>query len=391
MTWPCSEEYLYISGKEREGLCVKFDSSRVILVRPSFFLSVRINEMKRFLLEFYSKHLELNNSTYEFILHDDSKFYTVSQEIFEDNCFLIRDVKRSEAEYYRQLIYKGNPFVVEEEVKLRSVNEKDSKSNFGVVKTNSHIKKQKLRSCIDASVITSLYVKVMSMMILLMDCKKLDTIPIEVLIVGGGTGMLPFFLKSVYHRFIKITVFDRDQNLRKMGEEYLGYGNSDNYWCDPSMFLKSVTKQNAKGAKIKDFDLIILNQTSTYSEESILPSIEAVTKDLLEGYKAVLSKTGALVYQTISWNPTALKSQSKIHEEVFQASYTIENCEGNSKYTIGLKTETSGPSILSNFFQNLNLLSKECSIDYLTNIYEKIANHIKYRSTGKLIDYYKTY
>lgn len=362
------------------------DSSRVILIRPSYFLKETPQQMKQFLHYYCTRLFSLEGCVANFILLDDIN--STQYEVYNDSNILIRDVKNiSKKDYFRQLIFKRSLNEIEAEIRIYNVPEKDSKSStFQIVKTNSHIKNQKLKSCLDTNMIISQFTKIACSTLFFMNFKQWETKPIEVLIIGGSIGIIPYFMKSIFKNLINVTSLEKNEKLKDLGEQYFGFRDYEVRWGQPHQFLQSVDKKQ-KTPKDKEYDLIIINETNYTYGQSVSPSPDLISKSRLEGYKSVLSSSGAIVYNLVSNSSQIFKAQMDLQEEIFETSYTIENSEDNNKIVIGLKNnEMIGKYLLQEYFiKNNDLFKSETDIYLLSRDYEKLVGKLIYRREKRLI------
>lgn len=339
--------------------------------------------MKQFLHYYCTKLFSLEGCVANFLLLDDIN--STQYEVYNDSNIIIRDVKNmSKKDYFRQIVFKRSPNEIEAEVRLYTVPEKDSKSStFQVVKTNSHIKNQKMKSCLDTNMIITQFIKIACSTMFFMNFKQWETKPIEVLIIGGSIGILPYFMKSIFKQLINVTSLERNEKLKEIGEQYFGFRDCEIKWGQPQPFYQSLDKKQ----KSKEYDLIIINETNYIHKESISPSPDLISRSRLEGYKSVLSENGALVYNLVSNSSQTFKTQMDLHEEIFETSYTIENSEENHKVTIGLKNnEMIGKHLLQEYFiKNNDLFKNETDIYLLSRDYEKLVGKLIYRREKRLI------
>ncbi len=243
--------------------------------------------MKEF-LQNYSANLFAFESTTsaKFIILSDIN--STIQNVYEDDNLIIRDLKDlSKKDWYRQLILKKSPNEVEAEMRLYNISEKDAKSSSVLcVKTNRHFKNKKEKSCTDQYLIINHYIKMACSSMHFLDLSDWDKKPKEVLIVGGNVGTLPYFFKSIFKDFINLTILEKNQTMKDLGEEYFGYTNL-NKWefvVNYLSYIQSIyDKRNT--SKAKAIDLIVINENNYFEKESISPHPDLISKKSLEMYK----------------------------------------------------------------------------------------------------------
>lgn len=299
-----ANDFIYISGKGREGLCGQSLSSRVILIRPSYFNNDSHDEMKKFLLTYSGLFAFDEVKSNKFLSLSDSN--STIYEIYNDEKFIIRDVKDiTKKDYYRQLIYKEIPNEIDSEVRLYNVNEIDSKSlNYITVKTNKFFKSKKEKSCIDPYMIISHFNKVCLSSMHFVDNSRFNIdqsintnkgkstfIPFEILVIGGSIGTLPFFMKKTFNSLVNITVLEKNQSFQKLSEEYFGLRGKDNddsskweYSSNYVSYIQSIFDKRTSNKK-RFFDIIIINENNFYKGETLSPSPEMLSKGVLEMFK----------------------------------------------------------------------------------------------------------
>lgn len=385
-----SNDFIYITQKGRESLCAQTQSSRVILVRPSFFLRETPYEMKNFVNTYCSKLFAFENSVPKFLLLDDAN--STNYEVYQDSNVIIRDARdMAKKDLFRQLIFKKNTNEVESEVRLYNVPEKDSKSTtLRAVKTNSSFKAKKQRSCLDENVIVSHFIKIVCSSMYFINCSGWKVNPIEVLVIGGSVGTLPYFLKSIFKAFINITVIERNEKLKELGEQYFGFGGLSTNWqvnSYPISYVQSLhSKLHNGNLNAKQVDLLIVNESNYFYGEKISPSAELVSKAALELYRDVLSNSGVLIMNLASNSNKIFNESLDNFEVVFSNCLTLENSEYLHKVVIGLKdAELTGRALLSDrFLVNEDRFRKEVDIHLLSRCYEKLVGKLIYRRDKKL-------
>lgn len=346
--------------------------------------------MKKFVSTYCNKLFTLEGSVSKFILLDDVN--STNYEVYQDNSIIIRDVKdMAKKDLFRQLIFKKNINEVESEVRLFNVPEKDSKSTtLKTVKTNSTFKSKKQRSCLDSNVIVSHFIKIVCSSMYFIDCTNWKENPIEVLVIGGSVGALPFFLKSIFKDFINITVIERNEKLKELGDQFFGFKNLEANWQTNSYPLSYAQSLNSKlqngNNKVKKVDLLILNECNYSYGEKISPSSEFLTKSALEIYRDILSNSGVLIMNLASNCNRIFNESLNCIEDVFQNCFTLENSEDLHKVVIGLKNkELTGKSLLHDrFLVNEDLFKKEVEIHLLSRCYEKLVGKLIYRREKRL-------
>jgi len=310
-----SNDFIYITPKGRESLCAQTNSSRVILIRPSYFLHDSPLKMREIFYMSYSKFFCFEDTTPNSIkfvsLTDDPNFI----ELYSDDDILIRDVKdkSNKKDLYRQLVYKKIPNEIESEMKLYNVPEQDSKSStYKPVKTSKQYKGKKLKTCSDVNFIISHFIKIAISSVHFLDCSNWNTKPLEILILGASVGTLPYFTKRVYKDYVKITAVEENEKLKEMGKEYFGFDTVEYDWKHMNGLKyinsrldhnKSISKTlneidedeskinniNKKKKKIDLYDLIMINENSLYAGNKISPTKELMTKEGLENIKVRLA------------------------------------------------------------------------------------------------------
>jgi hypothetical protein len=247
-----------------------------------------------------------------------------STEVYSDDKLVIRDVKDlSRKEYYRQLVFKEFTNEVESEIKLFNISEVDSKSlTYTTVKTSKAVKQKKQKSCFDSNVIISHFVRIAISAMHFLDCSNWNDKPLEVLVVGGTVGLLPYFTKKVFKEYVNVTCLEENEKLKSLGEEYFGFNNSsDNVVWNNSSALKFVKskldhntytinkvkseennanvntlsndlaenkkKESKKASKHKVFlyDLIILNEMNFSQGQKVSPKPSYITTESLQNFK----------------------------------------------------------------------------------------------------------
>jgi ribosomal protein RSM22 (predicted rRNA methylase) len=287
-----ANEFIYISAKGREALCAQTQSSRIILIRPSNFLTESVQEMKEFLYPYYSRLflLEKTEAGKIIVLADSSSAnYLV---LHEDENYLIRDVKDiSKKDYFRQLVLKRCPNEIESEMRIFNIPEKDSKfSTYTTVKTHKNFKNKKEKSCVDTMLVIPQFMKIACSALHYLDCSNWEQKPLEILIIGGSTGTLPFFLKNIYHKYVNITIIEKNDKLKEIGEEYFGHKNLEakwEYYSNPMSYLQSMYDKRTS-TKGKLFDMIVVNENNFGAGQTVSPQPDLVSKKTLQMIKVSL-------------------------------------------------------------------------------------------------------
>lgn len=244
-----------------------------------------------------------------------------SLEIYSDENIIIRDVKDlAKKEFYRQLVFKNCANEVESEIKLFTVSENDSKSiNYNPVKTSKLIKQKKLKSCFDSNTIISHFVRVAISATHFLDCSNWNDKPLEILIIGGTIGILPYFTKRIFKEFANITVLEENNKLQSIGAEYFGLSNDQYTWSAASAvkFIKSkndhnlfaankdkytnnnlntispnvdMKKENRSKNKVFVYDLIVINESNFIQGEKISPNPNLINAESLLNFKVSFKK-----------------------------------------------------------------------------------------------------
>lgn len=260
----------------------------------------------------YLSYEDMSNN-FKFISLSDNPDST---EVYSDDKLVIRDVKDlSKKEYYRQLVFKDFSNEVESEIKLFNISEVDAKSlTYTTVKTSKAIKQKKQKSCFDSNVIISHFVRIAISALHFLDCSNWNEKPLEILVVGGTVGLIPYFTKKVYKEFVNVTCIEENDKLKGLGVEYFGFSNEQITWNNsPAIkFVKSkidhniytinklkseettnvndpneVKKKDKKATKHKVFlyDLIILNEMNFVQGQKISPKPSYLSIESLQNFK----------------------------------------------------------------------------------------------------------
>lgn len=260
-----------------------------MLIRPSHFLIDSPQQMKEFLYPYYSKLFLLEKAeTGKIVMLADTNSAN-NLSIYEDENFIIRDVRdMSKRDYFRQIIYKRCPNEVEAEMRIFNIPEKDSKSStYLPIKTHKNFKNKKEKSCIDPTLIINHFMKIACSVPHFNDCSQIDTKPLEILVIGGSVGTLPFFIKSIYHKFANVTVIERFDKVKDFGEEYFGYKDLDVKWevnTNPIKFIQSsYDKRNTPKGKF--YDVIIINENNFNFTENVSPHPDFISERTLSYVK----------------------------------------------------------------------------------------------------------
>lgn len=259
---------------------------------------------------------------YENIDFKNIKFVSLTDEpnfveLFSDNTLLIRDIKdKTHKNLYRQLVLKSVPNEVESEVKLINIPEQDAKSiTYKSVKTNKQNKGKKLRSCIEPNLVISHFIKVVLCSMHFLECSFIDERPLEVLVLGASIGTLPFFIKRVFNKFVKITAVEENEKLKDLGKEYFAFNTEEYEWkhsntikyiqsrVDHNLNTKQSTnnqqnneqeienkltnkkKDKQNKSKVEEYDLVIINENSLNEGNKISPNKDYLTKEFLTSFK----------------------------------------------------------------------------------------------------------
>lgn len=257
--------------------------------------------MKTFLTPYYSKLFCLDSTssnTQLMMLADDNSRIL---DIYEDDKFIIRDVKDlSKKDYFRQLIHKAAPNQVSEEIRIYSIKEQDAKSsNYISLKTHKNFKMKKEKSCFDPYMIISHYDKVALSSMFFLNCNNWSSKPLDILIIGGGLGTLGFFFKSIFDCYVNITIADKHKELKELGENYFGIDfnrdlgyihntiqlndkKSKTKWDiinnNYNSYINSLYDKKKNNKKPFSYDLIVIKDENYESGQNVSPHPDIISK-----------------------------------------------------------------------------------------------------------------
>lgn len=212
-----------------------------------------------------------------FILLADDK--SQPYELYQDDKIIIRDIKEfSKKELYRQLILKHNPNEVESEIRMYNISQQDAKGQGHVqIKTNKHFKASKQKSCFDPTNIANHLMKsYLSCMYFAGFSDKPEEKKLEVLVLGAGIGLIPYYFKFVYDPCINITAVEKNEKMKQYGIDFFGidYDKAVN-----KLFNESVEQFISKNSsQPKKYDYILLAETNFLSGCDLSPNEEYLTK-----------------------------------------------------------------------------------------------------------------
>jgi hypothetical protein len=210
-------------ASDYQSLINQFSISRLIIIKPSPFIRLSVEEIKNNVAPFLENyiHKEYVAKEVEILFFLDTR--SEKFELFHDENYSIYDVKDKGGNYFRQINDKQNNIIAE--VQINIINKKDSKAtNLILLPNTKHFDQRSIRCSLNSESITNFdYQGSIFSMFFLKELEK--NIKHEALVINSTTGLFPFYLNSFFKGQINIVSLETNKKVEEYGSKYLGFSN----------------------------------------------------------------------------------------------------------------------------------------------------------------------
>lgn len=278
-----SSDFIYISKEGNMQLCNQLQTSRLILIRPSFFNQDDFTKIKdkisHYILLF--KYKDCQTESIPIMLLSDNKAET--HELFSNDKYIVRDFVENENKVtFRQLLFTENPNEIQSEIKLTLSTKaklKNTAHNLTSLPTIDRYSSKGFKSCLDENFISSFYIKTLLCGVFFIDSKDFPQKPFDILILGAGIGTINHFFNKLCRGKVNIQSVEIDKEITEIGKKYFGLKNDNaNYkwhFGDAKEFLKNENQENK-------YDIIIIDINNTDPNDGLSPPPIFFSEDVLK-------------------------------------------------------------------------------------------------------------
>lgn len=337
-----------------ESLIQQFNVARLIIVRPSKFGRLSIEELKNNISSYLNFYLPTDySSTCEVLQLKDTR--TDKSEVFRADKYSIVDTNDKSDCFHRFVCNEYGTIV--DEVGLESISKKDSKaSNIRIVATPKSKEGQGIKYILKETGLDNFEYQIS--MAAFFFLKSLETIEPEILVLKAGCGVLSYFLNTLFNSKCKITSVEHDENLIEVGSKYLGVklDNINYSQADSKQFIS-----NNSATSIEKYNLIYLvNGRQEPNESAIVPSIDYFSEDYIKSLYQSLNSNGVLVISINAANKYTYRQALHALKTTFGKVFFIDTFDELNRIHFVLKTNLNESEILylDRFKPNLDLYNE---------------------------------
>lgn len=337
-----------------ESLIQQFNVARLIIVRPSKFGRLSIEELKNSISSFLNFYLPSNyKAECEILQLKDTR--TDKSEVFRADKYSIVDTN-DKSDCFHRFVYDEYGSIVDE-IGLESISKKDSKaSNIKIVATPKSKEGQGVKYILKETGLDNFEYQIAMASFFFL--KSLETIEPEILVLKAGCGVLSYFLNTLFKSKCNITSVELDDHLIEVGSKYLGVklDNINYSQADSKQFVF-----NSSATSIEKYNLIFLaNGRQDPAENTIVPSMDYFSENFLKSLYESLNSNGVLVISINAANKFAYRDALNSLKTIFGKVFFIDTFDELNRIHFVLKTNLNENEILylDRFKPNLDLYNE---------------------------------
>lgn len=379
-------DIIFLSPAGITQMCKQTNASRVILIRAAPFNYDSTQEMKQkiysYIMLFKFKDCLNENISIRLMSDDKSEQYKVIQ----DKDYHIRDLVINEnKETYRQLFAsKYNEEVLyQERLILTSKSKAKQDPSYIQLTTVDKFAQKNLVSCFDDRKVLSYFVNAVLSSVLFLDIEFYPKTPFHVLVLGGGIGMVSYYLNKMLKGKVEITIVEPNQDLIKIGKCYFGMNDYDSRDKDSDSNIKwrfDSLGQYIRNMKEKSYyDMIIVDYWRGDALKGTIPPDELfIIENLNQVYQA-LNPKGIFIFNLLCRGFMHFFQAFESLEKTFPLMYSLFNNEPLDKIFFCFKTKMSNEDYKNNYKKNLPKLKNReiADITVILEEHEKVLSKVE--------------
>ena len=337
-------------ASDYQSLINQFGVSRLIIIKPSPFLRLSVEEIKNNVASFLENyiHKEFVAKEVEILFFQDTR--TEKFEVFRDDDYSVYDIKDKGGNYFRQINDKQNSTIAE--VPINIINKKDSKAtNLILLPNTKHFDQRNVRCSLTTDYMSNFDYQgsIFSMFFL----KQFDKTTPQALVINSSTGLFPFYLNTFFKGQINIVSLETNKKLEEYGSKYLGLSNDlvTKVHGDSNSYLS-----NNKSVQSKFNFIFYVNNYIETTDESFPPRKFFEDKSLNNVINA-MNDNSILILSIKTYAKESYFDIISILKAKFPKIYFIDTYDNLNRIHFCLKTDLEKDQILflDRLKPNLNL------------------------------------